>query len=204
MVQICEKEDVIIVSDEIHSDIVYEKSHYNMALLAPQRSIILTAPSKSFNIAGLNTSYAIIPNKKLRKAYTNEQRKNGFNDGNIFGIEALVASYTLGEVWIEELKLHLQANIDFVNNFLLMHSLPIFATNTQATYLMWLDCTALEMDDKELEKFFVYDAKLGLNTGVSFGSTGSGFMRFEYCNFYRSIRRSYAKTQQYIQRATID
>ncbi len=177
LVQICEKEDVIIVSDEIHSDIVYEKSHYNMALLAPQRSIILTAPSKSFNIAGLNTSYAIIPNKKLRKAYTNEQRKNGFNDGNIFGIEALIASYTLGEVWLEELKLHLKANIDFVNNFLHTHTLPIFATDTQATYLMWLDCSALEMDDKELEKFFVYDAKLGLNSGVSFGNVGSGFMR---------------------------
>ncbi len=177
LIAICEKEEVLIVSDEIHSDIVYQKSHHSMALLAPQRTILLNAPSKSFNIAGLNTSYAIIFNQKIRKAYNNQQRKGGFGDGNIFGIEALIASYTQGESWLEALKLYLKENIDFVNTFLSTHHIPIVSTDTQATYLMWLDCSALGLDDKELEKFFVYKAQLGLNSGVSFGRTGSGFMR---------------------------
>ena len=178
LIEICDRYGVVIVSDEIHSDIVYQKTHYSMASLASDNTILLTAPSKSFNIAGLNSSYAIIPNRKIRKAYTNEQRKAGFSDGNIFGIEALIASYTLADEWIDELRSYLEDNIKLVNRLLVEYKLPIVSTPTEATYLMWLDCNALGLDDKELERFFVYKAKLGLNSGVSFDKLGgSGFMR---------------------------
>ncbi len=178
LIEICDRYGVVIVSDEIHSDIVYQKTHYSMVSLAPDNTILLTAPSKSFNIAGLNSSYAIIPNRKIRKAYTNEQRKAGFSDGNIFGIEALIASYTLGDEWIDELKGYLEDNINLVNRLLREYKIPIVSTPTEATYLMWLDCKALGLDDRELERFFIYSAKLGLNSGVSFDRVGgSGFMR---------------------------
>ena len=175
--EICRSHDVLIVSDEIHADIVYEKIHHIAASLAPERTILLNAPSKTFNIAGLNTSFAVIPDRKLRKAYLSQQRKSGLGDGNPFGIEALIAAYHGAEAWLEELKKHLKNNINFVNEFIVHHKLAIIPVKTEATFLIWLDCRRLGLDDRELQEFFVMEAKLGLNSGVSFGEAGSGFMR---------------------------
>jgi cystathionine beta-lyase len=168
---------VKIVADEIHADMVYEKQHHIMASLAPESTIFLNAPSKTFNVAGLNTSYVIIPDKRLRKAYLNEQRKAGLGDGNPFGIEALITAYTTAESWLEELKKYLKNNINYVNEFMTHHKLSIIPVKTEATFLIWLDCRGLEMDDKRLQAFFIEEAKLGLNSGTSFGEAGSGFMR---------------------------
>jgi len=177
LIALCEKYDVKIVSDEIHADLVYGKRHNPLPLLAPDRTILLSAPSKTFNIAGLNTSFAIIPNKRLRKAYIREQRKAGLGDGNPFGIEALMAAYQSGEAWLEELKQYLKNNISYVNEFVSKHKLAIIPVKTEATFLIWLDCRGLGFDDKRLQDFFIREAKLGLNSGVSFGEAGSGFMR---------------------------
>ena len=177
LVEICRENDLMIVSDEIHADIVYEKEHHVMAALAPERTILLNAPSKTFNIAGLNTSYAIIPERALRRAYLGEQRRSGLGDGNPFGIEALIAAYRGGEAWLEALKGHLKKNIDFVQAFIAQHRLAITPVRTEATFLIWLDCRALGMDERDLEAFFVEEAQLGLNSGRSFGEAGSGFMR---------------------------
>ncbi len=174
---ICREHDLIVVSDEIHSDVVYKKRHITLASLLPERTVHLSAPSKTFNIAGLGTSYAIIPERKLRRLYQSEQRKCALSDGNPFGIEALIAAYTQGSEWLESLKEHLWSNREFVRDFLRENSIPIVPVPTEATYLMWLDCRGMGMDDRELESFFVFEAKLGLNTGVSFGEAGSGFMR---------------------------
>ncbi len=177
MITICRENGVKIVSDEIHSDMVYEKQHHIMASLAPESTIFLNAPSKTFNVAGLNTSYAIIPDKRLRKAYLNKQRKAGLGDGNPFGIEALIAAYASAQSWLEELKKYLKNNISFVNEFIAYHKLAIIPVKTEATFLIWLDCRGLGMDDKALQAFFIKEARLGLNSGVSFGEAGSGFMR---------------------------
>ena len=177
MITICRENGVKIVSDEIHSDMVYEKQHHIMASLAPESTIFLNAPSKTFNVAGLNTSYAIIPDKRLRKAYLNKQRKAGLGDGNPFGIEALIAAYASAQSWLEELKKYLKNNISFVNEFIAYYKLAIIPVKTEATFLIWLDCRGLEMDDKALQAFFIQEARLGLNSGVSFGEAGSGFMR---------------------------
>ena len=174
---ICEAHDVKIVSDEIHADLVYDKRHCPLPSLAPGSTILLSAPSKTFNIAGLNTSFAIIPDKRLRKAYISEQRKAGLGDGNPFGIEALMAAYESGEVWLKELKVYLKKNINYVDEFIRRHKLAIIPVETEATFLIWLDCRGLGFDDKKLQDFFIMEAKLGLNSGVSFGDAGSGFMR---------------------------
>ena len=177
MIAICRENGVKIVADEIHADMVYEKQHHIMASLAPESTIFLNAPSKTFNVAGLNTSYVIIPDKRLRKAYLNEQRKAGLGDGNPFGIEALITAYTTAESWLEELKKYLKNNINYVNEFMTHHKLAIIPVKIEATFLIWLDCRGLEMDDKRLQAFFIEEAKLGLNGGTSFGEAGSGFMR---------------------------
>jgi cystathionine beta-lyase len=177
IVAICRAHDLRIVSDEIHADIVYDKKHHTLPSLAPERTLLFSAPSKTFNVAGLNTSYAIVPDRKLRKAYLQQQRRAGLEDGNPFGIVALIAAYETAEEWLESLKQHLRGNIDYVRAFLGRHKLPIVPIDTEATFLVWLDCRGLAMDDKALESFFVTEAKLGLNTGVSFGEAGSGFMR---------------------------
>ncbi len=177
MIDICRKYDVQIVSDEIHADIVYEKTHHIMASQAPERTILLTAPSKTFNVAGLNTSFAIIPDKKLRNLYSREQRRSGLGDGNPFGIEALIAAYSFADEWLEDLKKYLKKNINFVSEFIIHHKLAIIPIKTEATFLVWLDCNGLGYDDKRLQEFFIKEAKLGLNSGSSFGEAGSGFMR---------------------------
>jgi len=179
MVEICTMYNVLIISDEIHADIVYTKTHHILGSFekARNRCIILNAPSKTFNVAGLNTSYAIIPDKKLRKAYNIEQQRSGITNGNPFGIEALISAYEEGEAWLEELKKYLEANITYVSSFIEAHPFPIRTIPTEATFLMWLDCRGCGVSQEELVDFFVHHAKLGLNDGLSFGQAGKGFMR---------------------------
>jgi cystathionine beta-lyase len=179
IIDICIENDVLIISDEIHADIVYEKRHRCIGSFEKikHHSIVLNAPSKTFNVAGLNSSYAIIPESKLRQAYTLEQNRSGISNGNPFGIEALISAYQEGEEWLEQLKSHLISNITYVKIFLEEHHIPIHVVPTEATFLMWLDCKALGMSHDELVNFFIYKAKLGLNDGRSFGDAGDGFMR---------------------------
>ncbi|HIP18671.1 MAG TPA: putative C-S lyase, partial [Sulfurovum sp.] len=135
------------------------------------------APSKTFNIAGLNSSYAIIPDERVRRRYMLEQNRSGISNGTPFGIEALMSAYEGGGEWLDALKPYLCANIAYVNDFLQKHQLPIQAVKTEATFLVWLDCSKMGLDHASLVKFFIEDAKLGLNDGLSFGRSGEGFMR---------------------------
>lgn len=179
IVNICIANEVLIIADEIHADIVYEKIHQSIGSIEKimDRCVILNAPSKTFNIAGLNTSYAIIPDVRLRQAYKIEQDKSGISNGNPFGIEALMSAYNEGTSWLEMLKEHLVSNIEYVKFFLQENKIPIFAVPTEATFLMWLDCRSMGLSQEELVNFFVNEAKLGLNDGLSFGTAGKGFMR---------------------------
>ena len=179
IIEICIENDVLIISDEIHADVVYEKVHHIIGSFEKimHHCVILNAPSKTFNIAGLNTSYAIIPDKSLRQAYILEQNRSGITNGNPFGIDALISAYTEGALWLERVKEHLLSNITYVKAFLQEHNIPISVVPTEATFLMWLDCKEMGMSHDTLVDFFVYKAKLGLNDGMSFGDAGEGFMR---------------------------
>jgi len=179
IIEICLRHNVCIISDEIHADIVYEKVHHSIGAFETMmhHCVILNAPSKTFNIAGLNTSYAIIPDTHLRHQYIVEQDKSGITNGNPFGIEALMSAYEEGDAWLDALKKHLQGNIAYVQNFLKAHDIAITVVPTEATFLMWLDCSSLGLSHEALTHFFYYEAKLGLNDGKSFGQAGEGFMR---------------------------
>ena len=179
LTEIALRHDLLIVSDEIHADIVYSGMHHtlgNFEAIA-DHCVILNAPSKSFNVAGLNSSYAIIPDATLRHKYIAEQNRSGITNGNPFGIEALMASYEGGEAWLEMLRQKLWGNIAYVNSFVRSHSLPLKVVVPEATFLVWLDCRSMEMTQEELVDFFVHHAGLGLNDGLSFGESGRGFMR---------------------------
>jgi len=180
MAAICQRHDVIVVADEIHSDVVHTRRHIPIGQMeeAFSRTVTLHAPSKTFNVAGLNTSYAIIPNSDLRAAYRKRYAQLGLPHGNPFGIVALEAAYTPeGAAWLEQLMNHLQENIAFVQEYLAHHIPRIIPVETEATFLIWLDCRGLGLNDEALKTLFVNRAGLALNPGISFGEAGSGFMR---------------------------
>ncbi len=180
MAKICKDNGVPVISDEIHSDVVYERRHTPLGMMdvAKDITIVLHAPSKTFNIAGLNTSYVIIPDPVLRQKYQTSHDKTGLSHGNPFGIVGLEAAYTpKGAEWLEELILFLHENISFVTEYLQKYIPQIKPVKPEATFLVWLDCRELGLDDADLERLFFDDARLALNKGISFGEAGSGFMR---------------------------
>jgi len=179
MVEICHRHGVIIVSDEIHSDLVFGVEHLPTASLpqAKEQTLLLHAPSKTFNIAGLNTSFLVIPNPSLRHAYRRAHGRSGLDNGNVFGVAALEAVYREGQPWLTSLKAHLLENRQYIVSYLEQHIPEIIPFQHDATFLIWLDCRGLGLDDAALEQFFLSEARLGLNSGISFGEAGSGFMR---------------------------
>jgi cystathionine beta-lyase len=181
LVEVCERKDIVIVSDEIHLDLILGKiKHTPTAIVsekAMQRTVTLVAPSKSFNVAGLTNSAAIIPNKKLRDAFLNVLQNNSVGGGNIFGAVAQEAAYAHGEPWLEELLVYLRGNLKYFEDFL-AEKIPVLKVYPlEGTYLAWVDCTSLGMDDASLKEFMLKKAKLWFDEGTMFGSGGSMFMR---------------------------
>lgn len=179
--EICQKHGVLVVSDEIHADFTYAGNrHLMFASLRPefaQNSITCTAPTKTFNLAGLQISNIFIPNQKLRRAFRTELDRAGYSQANLMGLIACRAAYEDGAQWLDELKLYLQGNLEFVRNFLRDRLPKIRLVEPQGTYLLWLDCSALELDDSALERLIVEKAKLWLDSGYIFGEEGKGFQR---------------------------
>ena len=180
LAEICEEKDIIIVSDEIHNDLILgDIKHTPTAIVsedAMQRTVTLVAPSKTFNLAGLTNANAIIPNKKLRDDFQAVVRK-GSGHGNIFGMTAQDAAYNHGEAWLEALLEYLRGNLKYLEEFL-AEKLPGFKLYPlEGTYLAWVDCSFLGMNDDELNDFVLQKAKLWLDEGTLFGTGGSMFMR---------------------------
>jgi len=180
LAEICEKKDIIIVSDEIHNDLILGNIKHTCTATvsedAMQRTVTLVAPSKTFNLAGLTNANAIIPNQKLRDDFQAIVRK-GSGHSNIFGMIAQDAAYNHGEAWLDELLTYLRGNLKYLEDFL-KEKLPGFKLYPlEGTYLAWVDCSCLGMDDKELSDFMLQKAKLWLDDGPLFGTGGSMFMR---------------------------
>lgn len=179
--ELCKKHDITIISDEIHSDFVYSPNqHLHIAALnddLAQRTITLIAPSKSFNVAGLSTSVAIIPNPERMAAFKKEVDKIHINNGNIFGAIALEAAYTAGDQWMSDLLAYLQSNIRFIQSFLAENLPSVTTYHPEATFLMWLDFRQWGMDQEALNRFLIEEAGLGLSDGTIFGQEGKGFQR---------------------------
>lgn len=181
LAQLCEKYGVLMVSDEIHSDLILPgNKHIPIATVSEymkQNSITCIAPSKTFNIPGLTTSVAIIPNPKLRLKFLKTINRIGIGMSNIFGIVATEAAYTHGEPWLEELIKYLAGNVNYLLEYFNTNIPEIKVTKPQGTYLVWLDCRALNMDGKRLHRFMIKQGKIGLNNGLDFGPGGEGFLR---------------------------
>lgn len=181
MGEICLKHDVKVVSDEIHSDFVYgDRKHHVFSTVDPafeDISIICTAPSKTFNLAGLQVSNIFIPNAQIRKAFRRKMSAAGYSQVNMIGLHACQAAYETGREWLEELKVYLKGNLDYARAYLEENLPQIKLIEPEGTYLIWLDCRALGLPEEQLEHLIVHEAKLWLDSGAIFGAVGEGFER---------------------------
>lgn len=172
---------VLVLSDEIHSDLLYpEYRHIPFASLsveAAAHSVTFIAPSKTFGLAGLQTSVAIIPDPGLRDRYVAAQHAYGSGLINAFGIVAMLAAYGQGEDWLEQLRHYLAGTRDFVLDYFPAEIPQIRPIRPEGTYMVWLDCRALELDDAALKRFMIEEAGLALTDGVEFRTGGHGFQR---------------------------
>ena len=179
--EICQKHGVLVVSDEIHADFTYAgHTHRVFASVKSEFAdftITCTAPSKTFNLAGLQNSNIFIPNRQLRHAYKKELSACGCGGTNCMGMAACQAAYEAGADWLEQLKQYLAGNLAYIRQFLREKLPDIALIEPEGTYLVWLDLRKLELTEQQQRQLIVQDAKLWLDTGTLFGQGGEGFER---------------------------
>ena len=181
LAEFCHSRGIIVISDEIHSDMaLWDNRHIPFASVSPEAaacSITFGAPSKTFNIAGIVSSYAIVPDARLRERFYGWLQANELNEPTIFSPIATVAAFTQGDEWRRAMLAYVQDNIDYVIDYCREHLPDIRPLRPQASFLVWLDCRALGLDHDSLVDLFVNKARLALNDGGMFGPGGQGFMR---------------------------
>lgn len=181
LVDLCYEKNILIVSDEIHSDLVFAPNQHipiaSISEKAKEITFTLMAPSKTFNVAGLSTSYMICQNKKLRTKYEQRLEAAHLSQGNIFGTVALQAAYEHGGQWVDELMQYLQNNAHFVVDYIQENIPEIGIKMPEATYLMWLNMSNLNLKGKKMDAFFVEKAGLAINNGKMFGKGGLDYAR---------------------------
>lgn len=179
--EICYENNLLVISDEIHSDLAFAPyTHVPFASVsekAAQCSITFMAPSKTFNVAGIVSSFGVVPNAQLRETFFHYLRRSEFNEAHLYAYVVAQTVYTQGEAWLKEAKEYIWQNIQFVDKYLQTHLPKIKAILPQASFLIWLDCKELGLSQEELVSFFVNEAKLALNNGTMFGDGGEGYMR---------------------------
>ncbi|RLQ96489.1 MalY/PatB family protein [Falsibacillus albus] len=179
--ELCKEHDVILISDEIHSDLIHKPNeHIPVASLSEEYhpfTITCIAPSKTFNLAGLQASSMIIPDPELRKKISQLQKQQGFFTLNIFGIIGMEAAYRHGEEWLEELLIYLKGNIQLVKDYI-RESLPkLKVMDPEGGYLVWIDCNETGLSDQEIKERLLNKGKLALEPGTKYGLGGEGFIR---------------------------
>ncbi len=179
--EICIKNGVLLVSDEIHGDLIFKgKTFTPFAKISEefaQKSIICTAPSKTFNLAGLKTANIIIQDKQLRTAFQRTMSSNGLFGISSFGIVAVEAAYHHGEDWLEQVLAYIEGNLRFLEAYVAQHIPQITVIPAEGTYLIWLDCRQLGKDRHDLKKLMEEEARVYLDEGHIFGPEGEGFQR---------------------------
>ena len=181
LAEICYKHGILVVSVEIHSDMPLPGNRHTpfatASELAEQNSITYMAPSKTFNMAGLISSSYIIPNKDIRKKFSEYLENSELANGNIFAYFAARAAYQNGTEWLKQMIDYIQGNMEYVVDFLHQHVPQIKPMIPQASFLIWLDCSGMNMNSNEIQDFMVKKAKLGLNKGITFGPGGERHLR---------------------------
>ena len=177
---ICYRHHVLIVSDEIHADFVYNRKHQVLVNLKKEYeeiTITCTAPSKTFNIAGLQVSNIFIPDNQLRHRFKKQIAASGYSQLNAAGLVACEAAYRYGEEWYNGVKAYIRENISFTKKFLEERIPKVKMLEPEGTYLVWVDFRALGLSNRELEDLIIHKAGLWLDSGAIFGAAGEGFQR---------------------------
>ena len=179
--EICLKRNILIISDEIHCDLLFKGyKHTPLASLSEelaQNTITCISASKTFNMGGLTTSANIIPNPQKREFFNNTLENMELDTGNLFGMAAMEAAFGYGDEWLDELLEYLEGNLDYLVKYFKERIPLIKPMIPQGTYLVWLDCRELNLTPPELMNFMINTAKVRLNDGQTFGPGGEGFLR---------------------------
>jgi cystathionine beta-lyase len=179
--EICLRNKLIVVSDEIHCDLVYpEYTHIPFASLSDeflQNSVTCTAPGKTFNLAGIQVANIIAADGNIRKKIDRALNINEVCEINTFAVEAVIAAYNEGEEWLEELKPYLYANYEYLKLFFGRYFPDFTISRMEATYLVWVDCSSLKLTSKEIADRLLNEQKLWVNEGTMYGASGEGFIR---------------------------
>ncbi len=204
LADICLEHNIVVFSDEVHSDLVFAPNkHIPFASLSEAvRENTLTAfgVGKSFNLASFAISTVAISNKLLREKYQKVYDKIHFAQGTALGHVAFENAYMYGDVWLCELKEHLQKNIIMLEEVCKKHNDKISFIAPQGTYLAWLDCSNMHLHERELRDFFVKEAKLGLSAGISFSKEGSGYMRLNFAVSTEIMKEAMARLELALKR----
>lgn len=200
LAEICIKNNILIISDEIHCDLVlpgYKHTPFaSISETAAENTVTCIAPSKTFNLAGLSTSSVIISNPLHRKSFNRIVDNLHVGNGNIFGNIASIAAYSHGHEWLDSLLSYIANNIDYVADYCENMIPEIIPVKPEATYMIWLDCRKFEMTGKELQNFFVKRAGIGMNEGSTFGPGGEGFMRMNVATTHQTLMRAMEKIEK--------
>ena len=179
--KICIDNGVLVVSDEIHGDLIYKGNIFTPFANAndsfSQNSIICTSPSKTFNLAGLQTSCVVIPNEDLRSSFNKVLQSNGLSGISVFGVVAVQAAYDHGEEWLVQLLEYIEDNLKYLEQYIAEHIPQLTVVRPEGTYLVWLDCHRLRLGKWELKQFMLEEAKIYFEEGFIFGPEGEGFER---------------------------
>lgn len=175
------RHDLIVIDDEIHHDLVFGgREHIMLGRISDeiaQRSVICTAPSKTFNIAGLHTSNIFIPNEELRRRFRECAQKHHAAGPHAFSGPALIGAYGESADWVDEMVAYVDGNHAYVNDFIAQHLPRLSVCRAEGTYLAWINCEGMGMEPEEIKRFFVDKCQLGLNAGTEYGPGGEQYMR---------------------------
>ena len=181
LAQICSAHGILVISDEIHAEMTYPQfRHHPFATVSEEAaacSVTFMAPSKTFNIAGIVSSYALVPDTRIREKFYSFLEAGELNAGTIFAFTATNAAYTYGAEWLQQMRSYVIENVNFVDEYLKKNIPQIKVYRPQASFLVWLDCRELKLTQPELVQLFEDKAGLALNDGTMFGKEGEGFMR---------------------------
>lgn len=181
MAEICIAHDVLLVSDEIHSDLIFHgKKHTPTAMISDEiagKIITCVSATKTFNLAGLQASTTIFPNREMKEKFDKFWGSMDIHRNNAFSSVAMEAAYREGEEWLEQLLEYVSGNFEFIKTYCETNIPSIRPNVPDATYLVWLDCRELGMSNEELRRFMIEEAGIGLNEGYTFGRSLSGYMR---------------------------
>lgn len=192
--ELCLKNNVLIVSDEIHADLIYSWSKFtpfaSINREFEQHSIICTAASKTFNLAGFYTSNIIIPNQELKKQFDHTLHASGANEINLFGLIATETAYRYGERWLEEIVTYIEDNYLYIESFIQRDLPKIKVFKPEGTYLLWFDMSQLGLDRTLLNDLLINKAGLGFDEGIAFGQDGAGFVRMNIATSRKNIEET--------------